>query len=360
MTIGVLLVDDSAVVRGLITRALSADSNIRILGSAFNGAVAIPLVKQYQPDIIILDIEMPEMDGITALPKLIEAAPKAKIIMASTLTLRNADISLRALELGASDYVAKPTARDGTELEKFYRELLEKIYALTGHTKLQAIASPSAAAQISPALFSSKPITLLPNTPFTRPIRAVAIACSTGGPQALVTLFTALRGHLKNIPIFITQHMPPTFTTILAQNISKVGERPCKEGMDGELVAAGQTYIAPGNFHMVAERKNNSVVIHTNQEPPENFCRPAADPMLRSLSAVYGAELLVVVMTGMGSDGLEGAKIAVSNAASVVAQDEASSVVWGMPGAVATNGLCRAVLPLKEIAPYLIRTIANA
>jgi two-component system chemotaxis response regulator CheB len=191
-------------------------------------------------------------------------------------------------------------------------------------------------------------------------VKALAIASSTGGPQALMALFGALKGKLGGIPIFITQHMPATFTTILADHLAKAGERPCKEGADGDAVKNGQTYIAPGNYHMTVEKQDKSLVIRTNQNLPESFCRPAADPMLRSLSAIYGSDILVVVLTGMGADGLEGSKIVVSNGGRVIAQDEASSVVWGMPGAVAEGGLCQAVLPLTDIAPYLMRTIPNA
>jgi len=356
VAIRIMLVDDSAIVRGLITQSLKTDPDIQVIATAGNGAIAIPLAKQHQPDVIVLDIEMPEMDGITALPKLLAAAPGVKIIMASTLTLRNADISLQALQLGASDCVAKPSARDSSELDIFYRELKEKIHALT----VQKRPKPALAPLIAPLKPPPKPITLLSPQISPTPIKAIAIASSTGGPQALMTLLTALKGQFQNIPVFITQHMPPTFTTILAQHLSKASERPSKEGVEGEVVTAGHVYIAPGNFHMIADKRDQSVVIHINQDPPENFCRPAADPMLRSLSKIYGAHLLVIVLTGMGADGLEGAKKVVENGGRVIAQDEASSVVWGMPGAVAEHGLCQAVLPLTEIAPYLIRTVRYA
>jgi len=360
--IQVMLVDDSSIVRELIKRALTADTGIEIVATAFNGAVAIPLAKKHQPDIIILDVEMPEMDGITALPKLLEAAPNAKVIMASTLTMRNAGISLQALELGASDCIAKPTARGPEELEIFYGELRKTISALAGSKKPQAssfvAASPSAAAIVKVA---SKPVKLLsPDAPVTVPVKALAIASSTGGPQALMTVFGGFKDQFKHIPIFVTQHMPPTFTTILAEHISKAGNRSVHEGKEGEIVQPGQTYVAPGNFHMVVEKRADAVIIHTNQDAPENFCRPAADPMLRSLSAVYGTGLLAVVLTGMGSDGLEGAKIVVQKGGHVIAQNEATCVVWGMPRAVTEQGICRAVLPLTEIAPYLIRMISHA
>jgi two-component system, chemotaxis family, protein-glutamate methylesterase/glutaminase len=351
MTIRVMLVDDSAVVRGLITRALAAATDIQVVTSAHNGAVAISLAKQYQPDIIILDIEMPEMDGITALPKLLEMAPRTKVIMASTLTLRNADISLK---LGASDYVSKPSARDPEELKQFYHELYEKIYALAGNRKTRAAASsPATALPLAPPL--SDAIVLAPaDVPMYTP-KALAIASSTGGPQALMNLFGGLKGKLGHLPIFLTQHMPPNFTTILAQHISQAGERVCTEGKNGEEVKAGQCYLAPGGYHMQAALTGGKVVVRLNQDPPVNFCRPAADPMFKSLSEVYGKYLLAVVLTGMGHDGLDGAKTIVAAGGSVVAQDEATSVVWGMPKAVAVGHLCRAVLPLNEIAGYLLK-----
>lgn len=349
--IQVMLVDDSAIIRGLIGRTLVKDSNISIVATASNGAEAIPLAERHKPQIIVLDIEMPEMDGITALPKLLEASPDTRIIMASTLTQRNADISLKALSLGASDYVAKPSARNEDELANFYRDLIGKIQALA---KPKAIA-PSATLNVT----SAKPIILTKAPPITT-VKALAIASSTGGPQALNTLFTGIRGQFKHLPIFITQHMPPVFTAILADNLAKCGDRPCVEAKDGMPVQAGHTYVAPGDYHMIAEKKESGVVLRLNQDPPENFCRPAADPMLRSLSTIYGSSLFAIVLTGMGSDGAEGAKVVVGNGGHVIAQDEASSVVWGMPRAAAEAGVCRAILPLNDIAPHLIRTFGYA
>lgn len=347
MAIRVMLVDDSAIVRGLISRALTEDPMIEIITNANNGAAAIPMAREHQPDVIILDIEMPEMDGITALPKLLEVAPRAKIIMASTLTIRNAGISLQALGLGASDYVAKPTARTPEELDQFYRELKEKIHALAASSV--AVSQPAIAVKpaIKPAISAKPPVAL--------PIKALAIASSTGGPQALMKLFGDLKGQLTHLPIFLTQHMPPTFTTILADHLSKASGRSCSEAKPGEEVKAGHLYVAPGDFHMRAVKENEKIILRLAQDPPVNFCRPAADPMIESLSAIYGRHLLLVVLTGMGQDGFEGAKKLVAAGGSVIAQDEATSVVWGMPKAVATNNLCQAVLPLQDIAGYLIQ-----
>lgn len=360
MTIRVMLVDDSVVVRGLISRALSTLPHIQIVATASNGAKAIPIAQEHRPDIIILDIEMPEMDGITALPKLIEVSPKTKIIMASTLTLRNASISMQALALGAAECVAKPTARQPEELEIFYRELYSKILALAGVPESPAMPARAPAAKPVAATPAAAPVAyqLAPSKPLA-PVRALAIASSTGGPQALQKLFDGIKGKLNHIPIFVTQHMPPMFTAILAEQLSKTGARSCAEGKSGEKVLPGHAYIAPGDYHMLAVKEDSGVVLRLTQDPPVNFCRPAADPMLQSLSAIYGSGLLTVVLTGMGHDGLEGARTVIANGGNVIAQDEATSVVWGMPGAVAVGGVCRAVLPLQDIHGYLIQSVGS-
>lgn len=357
MAIRVLLVDDSAVIRGLLNRALSADSEIEIIGSAAEGEMGIAMATKDQPDIIILDIEMPVMDGITALPHLRKAAPNSKIIISSTLSLRNAEISMKALSLGASDYLAKPSSREMGQND-FYREMIAKIKALAPQKQPVPLAKTAQSAVPAPSVPSPK-IELRPSRePMTSVgIKALAIASSTGGPQALTALFAQLSGRLQQVPIFITQHMPPTFTAILAGHIAKEGNRIAVEATNGMMAEAGKVYVAPGDYHMVAEKDGMQVVLKTNQDPQENYCRPAADPMLRSLSKIYGKHLLVVVLTGMGQDGLEGAKIVVENGGYVIAQDEASCVVYGMPKAVVENKLCTAVLPLSEIARFLTQNI---
>lgn len=370
MPINVLLVDDSAVIRGLMSKAIAVDPEIQIIGTAGDGAMAISMAKSNAPDVIILDIEMPGMDGITALPELLKIAPKTKIIMASTLTLRNAAISMQALSLGASDYIPKPSAKFGNEVDIFYREIIEKTKALGGPAaRARGHAAPtSAAASGSVATPAAAPATPKLAAKFVPPasastplhvsgVKALAIASSTGGPQALLSLFEQLKGRLPNLPIFITQHMPPTFTTILAEHITKISGRTCAEGKDGEVVVPGRVYLAPGDYHMIPESKNGSIIITTNQGPQENYCRPAADPMLRALAGIYGKHLAVVVLTGMGQDGMLGSKVVVEAGGSVIAQDEASCVVYGMPKAVVENGLCRAVLPLPEIGSYLTQQI---
>ena len=360
MPINVLLVDDSAVIRGLMSKALSVNPNIIIAGSAYNGSQAITLANQLKPDVIVLDIEMPVMDGITALPELVRVSPNSKIIMSSALTERNAAVSLQALSLGAADYLTKPTSQNGSGSDDFHRELTNKILALgMSNTTLRPALLPT-----DPSLQPAKPVKKMypqlaaGETLNPAGVKALAIASSTGGPQALSELLAKLKGTLKNVPIFITQHMPATFTMILAEQLSKTSERPCHEAKNGEIALAGHVYIAPGNFHMVMSKNTqNEIAISLNQEAQENFCRPSADPMLRSLSAIYGKHLAVVVLTGMGQDGLEGAKEVVKNGGSVIAQDEATCVVYGMPRAVVENNLCKTVLPLAEIAPLLVRQI---
>jgi len=363
--ITVLLVDDSAVIRGLMSQALEAYKEIDIVGRASNGEQAINLAKELLPDVIVLNIEMPVMDGLTALPELVKISPKSKIIMASALTVRNASISLQALSLGATDYLSKPTSKFGGDVDNFYRDLVTKIYGLSNrplpvavsasvHASAPVVApaasNPSAAApRVAPMIVGGR---LNPMG-----LHALAIASSTGGPQALMQFFGQVKGQLMGVPIFITQHMPPTFTTILAEQIGKVCGHAAKEGANGEEVKNGTIYIAPGDYHMIVEKQDGKVMIRTNQQPAENFCRPAADPMLRALSQVYGSHLVVVVMTGMGQDGMEGAKEVVAKGGSVISQDEASCVVYGMPRAVAEQGLCKVVLPLAELAPFVVSQI---
>jgi two-component system chemotaxis response regulator CheB len=356
--IRIMVVDDSAVIRGLITRILDADAGLQVVASVADGQRAVDRIGKAEIDVIILDIEMPVMDGLTALPELLKVDPEVKVLMASTLTLRNADISMQALRLGATDYIPKPTASgDINNRDEFGRVLVEKVLSLgqARHRSRAAARRSALPAGTSAKPQPENPIELRPASR-TRP-RILAIGSSTGGPQALFTLLGALTRSIK-LPIVVTQHMPPKFTTILAQHIEQNTGWDCAEAVDGVTIEAGKIYIAPGDFHMVAESKLNSAVLRLTTSPPENFCRPAVDPMLRSLCEIYGSSILAVILTGMGSDGLKGARCVIENGGTVVAQDEASSVVWGMPGAVATNGLCSAVLPLDQLAPHIAK-LAN-
>lgn len=358
----VMVVDDSAVIRGLLTRALEEDPCIKVVASVGNGEMAIKTLDRFDIEVIILDIEMPVMDGLTALPKLLEKKPGVQVVMASTLTRKNAEVSLRALQAGAADYLPKPSSTSElTSKDAFQRELLEKVKALAGAVRpLDQPVRPAVAKAADPAparLFAKRRIELRKPSPSLP--RLIAIGSSTGGPQALLEVLRDIAAAVK-LPILITQHMPATFTTLLAEHIGRATGVPCAEAQDGEKVNAGQIYLAPGNHHMVAERQGNDTVLRLNQDPPVNFCRPAVDPMLRSLARIYGPGLLTIILTGMGADGQKGATEVVEAGGTVIAQDEATSVVWGMPGAVATSGLCSAVLPIKEIGPSVRKLVMRS
>jgi two-component system, chemotaxis family, protein-glutamate methylesterase/glutaminase len=351
-----MVVDDSAAIRGLLIRTLEADSEVAVVASASNGAVALAALARYDVEVVILDIEMPVMDGLTALPKLLAAKPGIKVIIASTLTRRGAEISVRALAAGAADYLTKPGSLVLSSADQFKRELLAKVKVL-GHASRVSVALRSArripgprrpADAVAPGELPRRVIAL---RPAAREIpEAIAIGSSTGGPQALFSMLGALKGAVRQ-PIFITQHMPATFTTILAEHISRTSGYPTREAVDGELVTPGHIYLAPGDFHMAVETMApGSRVMRLSKAAPENFCRPSVDPMLRSLAASYGPRVLCIMLTGMGRDGLAGSRTVVQTGGTVIAQDEATSIVWGMPGAVAMAGLCSAVLPLADIS----------
>lgn len=363
--INVMVVDDSAVVRGLIVRMLESDPAIHVAASVGNGQMAINSLQRQDIDVVVLDIEMPVMDGLTALPKLLQIDPSLKVIMASTLTLRNAEISIRALEAGAADYVPKPSsARDISAGDEFKRDLTDKVRSL-GNARRQAkpgrpaVARPAAPAPVArPTAPTAKPSAHGPivlRQPGKSKPDILAIGSSTGGPQALFALLKDLRNGQLKLPVVITQHMPPTFTTILADHINRMTGWPCKEAQEGDVVTAGQILLAPGDFHMLIESKGVQKVVRLTKDAPENFCRPAVDPMFRSVAKAFGDRVLAVVLTGMGSDGAKGGKVIVEGGGTVLAQDEASSVVWGMPGAAATSGICSAVLPLRELGSYITK-----
>lgn len=366
----IMVVDDSAVIRGLLTRSLESDPELAVVVSAGNGLMALNALKRHPVEIVVLDIEMPVMDGLTALPQLLAINPTIKVIIASTLTRRGADISMKALAAGASDYITKPGATALTSAEEFKRDLVAKVKAL-GQAR-RARLPEAARARPSGGNVMPRPAgTLVPAAaPMAggaialRPLggerpQALAIGSSTGGPQALFKLLASLAPDVKQ-PIFITQHMPATFTAILAEHITRASGLPAAEAVDGEAVCGGRIYVAPGDFHMTIESgKDGGKTVRLTKTPPENFCRPSVDPMLRSLVRAYGRSLLCTILTGMGHDGLSGCQAVTAAGGIVIAQDEATSVVWGMPGAVATAGLCSAVLPLDEVGP-LLRKLAKA
>ncbi|NKB50041.1 MAG: chemotaxis-specific protein-glutamate methyltransferase CheB [Alphaproteobacteria bacterium] len=348
-----MVVDDSAVVRGLTRRFLEENPNIQVVTTASNGQNAVDAMGKFEIDVIVLDIEMPVMDGITAIPLILAEKPTVKIVMSSTLTEANATISLNALSAGASDYVAKPTS--GSEIhgaDDFKRELITKVLALGG------TANPTMAAeqkQATPGRNAAPSFKVQPGQPISLhkqssvPPRAIAIGSSTGGPQALHTVLVDLDKTLPH-PIFITQHMPATFTQILADHLARDTGRIVHEAKDGQQVNAGEVYVAPGDYHMLIVGQGDDLSIKLTQTERENYCRPSVEPMLRSLIEIFESALLTVILTGMGHDGLGGCQACVDKGGTVIAQDEASSVVWGMPGAVATAGVCAAVKPLDNIA----------
>jgi len=536
----VLIVDDSAIVRGLVTRMMTEDAEIEVVGSVSNGEEALAVMEKGGIEAVVLDIEMPVMDGLTALPKLLEIDPTVRVIMASTLTKRNADISFQAMTLGAVDYIPKPSSsKDLNVGEGFREELLDKVKAWAEQRRKmleveEAAAAEAAAVQAAPepepeekstapdaeasepddaasggkaAAFRAemsvehqqlhkqgriqrkrftaelrprpmqqhrpqptqmrqtpmpqqpapkpqpatpasseaatqgakpaanpaggaaarsttpsrdpgrlirdaaiaaggqgktvpkmpeRPATAAPSArtapPAKRPtapapqksaraqqarsasapapakrqsarggvtllpekrinVEAIAIGSSTGGPQALFEVLRGLNGVRQ--PIFITQHMPATFTTILAEHITRLTGLKCQEAQNNMPIVGGQVYLAPGDYHMTVEGRGASRHLKLNQNPPENFCRPSVDPMLRSLVASYGGNILTAILTGMGQDGMLGGRDVVNAGGMVVAQDEQSSVVWGMPGAAAHAGICSAVLPVGGIAAYI-------
>jgi two-component system, chemotaxis family, protein-glutamate methylesterase/glutaminase len=290
---------------------------------------------------------MPVMDGLEALPLLLAARPEVRVVMVSTLTQRNAEISFKAMALGAVDYVPKPgTNREITTLPEFRVEVIRKVRALAGAHRP---GFPLAETVRPPAQFRQRAFSLVPP-------RVIAIGSSTGGPQALANLFKALSPALDRIPVLVVQHMPPMFTAILAERLARDAERQTKEGVDGEILHPGTIYVAPGNHHMTVHGSRPSR-LGISGGPPVNFCRPSVDPLFTSVAANFGPAALGIVLTGMGQDGAAGVRSIADAGGSVIAQDEMSSVVWGMPGAAAATGACAAVLPPLGIARVVAKLI---
>ncbi len=342
--IRVMLCDDSATVRGLMTRLLHAEPDIRVVASAGDGAQAIATLKAMKPEerpqLVLLDLEMPVMDGMTALPQLLRLNPAPAVIVASALTQRGAAAAMAALRAGAADYVPKPNASGGGIADPAFRaELLAK---LRGWARMRRAA---AQASMGP-----------PRLAFGRPPRLVAIGSSTGGPQALAALVKRLPRGLA-VPIVIVQHMPAGFTAMLADHLDRLGGPPASQAQDGEPLLPGRIYVAPGDRHLLVAAEGNGLKAVLDDGPPENFCRPAVDPMLRSVALATGGRVLSVILTGMGSDGLAGCRAVAAAGGAVLAQDEASSVVWGMPGAVAKAGLARWQGPPEALATQILAAL---
>lgn len=364
----IMVVDDSAIIRGLLTKIIDSDPAFEITSTAPNGEIAIANLRKEKHDIILLDVEMPVMDGLTAIKQLLEIQPNIKIIMCSTLTTKNAETTLRALSLGAVDCIAKPTTTQDIYAKDAFREILiHTLKEIGGITKRGAAEQPepkrgahrSVEQSSKPGGAAYKAVSRADKTVKIRGLHEgysgkpdiLAIGSSTGGPNALFEVIPHLKG--IQIPVIITQHMPPTFTRILAEHIHQQTGIDAVEGAEGMPLLPGRIHIAPGGYHMLFKKNGAATVITLDEGPMENFCRPAVDPMLRSAVKIYGQRIMTVILTGMGQDGMLGAREVIGAGGRVIAQDEATSVVWGMPGAVAVDGTCTAVLPLKEIGPWL-------
>lgn len=387
--IRVMIVDDSVFVRGILKTWLSEDSEFAVVATHANGRLAVNDVVAAQPDVVILDLEMPDMDGLQALPIILERKPNTMVVVASTLTRRGAEVSLRALTLGAADYLPKPDAGRGiAAADDFKRELLAKVRSLgqrarrrPGSARLTAPAPPAAAPSAPAASEGSRAAPVrtsasAPPPPVAAPLKRgetrmrsysmspvgiLTIGSSTGGPQALTRLFGQIGAAVSGVPVVIAQHMPATFTAILAEHVSRAAGRPAAEGVDGEELVPGRIYIAPGGRHMVVERvKGKPGIIRLNDDPPVNFCRPAVDPLFNAVAQGFGSHTLALVLTGMGSDGARGAGVIADAGGSVIVQDEETSVVWGMPGATASAGNACEILPLDGIARKVNRMLTGA
>ncbi len=350
--IRVLIVDDAVVVRRMVSDVITADPALEVAGTAANGRIALAKIPQVNPDVVTLDVEMPEMDGLQTLAAIRKQYPALPVIMFSTVTTRGAGTTIDALRLGANDYVTKPDNVGSVKeaLQCLRDQLIPKLklwcsratrsdtVPLRPGTSFTYLASPRRAAAPTP------------------PLEIVAIGVSTGGPNALSKLLPQLPGDLP-VPIVIVQHMPPVFTRLLAERLGSQSALKVNECVPGDAVRPGHVYVAPGNFHMIVKRDGATIRVQTNQQPPENSCRPAVDVLFRSVVDIYGSATLGVILTGMGQDGLRGCERIREAGGQILAQDEASSVVWGMPGFVARAGLADQVLPLKEVAGEIVRRV---
>lgn len=350
----VLIVDDSVVVRKILSDSLSADPDLEVVTAA-NGKIALAKLSQVNPDLVTLDFEMPEMDGLTTLKEIRKTHPKLPVIMFSTLTERGASVTLDALAAGANDYVTKPAnvGSVGIAMARIKDELIPKIKMHCGRVAPLTVDSPQET--VKPGATCPVRFEPVANVPAGR-VDVVAIGVSTGGPNALSALLPLLAKDFP-VPVVIVQHMPPVFTKLLADRLAAHCSIGVVEGEPGMVLRPGQAIIAAGGSHMTVQMSAGVARIATNMDPPENSCRPAVDVLFRSVTAAYGRATLGVILTGMGSDGLRGCGHIREAGGQVIVQDEASSVVWGMPGFVAKAGLANKTLPLREIAGELGRRV---
>jgi Chemotaxis response regulator containing a CheY-like receiver domain and a methylesterase domain len=339
----VLLADDAVVARKLLSQAIEGDAELEVAATAANGCIALNKFAACKPDIVLLDMEMPEMDGLETVRELRKIDAHVPIIMFSSLTQSGASLTLEALALGATDYVSKPSNMDvASTLQAITRDLIPRIRALC-HLP---VAPPNPPAERKPLA--------LPQVRLSLHVQIVVIGVSTGGPDALARLLPTLPARLP-VPVLIVQHMPAVFTPMLAARLNSKCALPVEECVSGVPVALSRAVIAPGDFHMVVQKEDGRARLRTHQGPRENSCRPSVDVLFRSVAAVYGGRALAIVLTGMGQDGLQGCEILRAQGSRVYVQDEASSVVWGMPGAVAEAGLADKILPLDRIGEEIVR-----
>jgi len=348
----VMLVDDSATIRAALSRLLAAEPGIRVVHAAADGRAALAALAQVEPDVVLLDLEMPVMDGMTALPLILKVAPQAAVIVASALTQRGAKAAIAALAAGAADYVPKPQGAAGGAADPAFRtELIAKLRGWARKKRLDRVGAPARA----PAAPPPSPRSLPPAR--WRPA-LVAIGSSTGGPQALAELVARLPP--LAVPVVVVQHMPAGFTAMLAEHLDRLGPLRCAEAREGEPLSPGRIFLAPGERHLLLQAvAEGAPRLRLTTDPPENFCRPAVDPMLRSAVAACGGRVLAVILTGMGQDGLAGCRAVVQAGGQVLAQDEASAVVWGMPGAVARAGLATLLAPPAQLAERIAALAAE-
>ena len=350
--IRVLVVDDSVVIRRLVTHALEHDPALEVVGAAANGAIALRRIPQVNPDVLTLDIEMPEMDGLETLRRGRREYPQLRVIMFSTLTERGAAVTLEALTLGADDYVAKASNEGSLDrsMARLREELIPKVKQFFHMPPPNGARPEPLPAPAAPPVRRGTPV--LPGTK-TRP-QVVVIGVSTGGPTALGAILPQLPAGFP-LPVLVVQHMPPLFTRLLAERLHATCRLPVGEASQGAPLEAGKILIAPGDFHLKVAAHGAGARVFLDQSPPLNSCRPAVDALFASVGELYGGAAIAVILTGMGQDGLRGTEILRAQGASVLVQDEASSVVWGMPGAVVNAGLADRVLPLDQVVPEILR-----
>jgi two-component system chemotaxis response regulator CheB len=350
----VLVVDDSVVIRRLVTHALEQDPNLEVVGTASNGSIGMQRIPQLNPDLITLDIEMPDMDGLEMLRRIRREYPQLRVIMFSTLTERGAAKTLEALTLGADDYVAKVSNEGSLDLSmgRLREEMIPKImqfFRLPVQSRPAVEPAPAKAPVVSPMRLGASPSRGAKEKP-----KVLVIGVSTGGPTALGSILPTLPADYP-LPVLVVQHMPPLFTRLLAERLDSTCKLRVEEATNDRAVEPGRILIAPGDFHLKLTNNGNGVRVFLDQSPRQNSCRPAVDVLFASAGEIYGGAAVAVILTGMGQDGLRGVEILRARGASVLAQDEATSVVWGMPGAIVSAGLADRVLPLDEVVPEILR-----